>query len=99
MSSQWRVRHRRADGTACNHLASEACPACEADRRRPVAAPAAQSFYLSAESLEQTIFEPWEKPHPIESRAELLRVCEERGLDSKYLKESMSWPYRKPREL
>lgn len=61
--------------------------------------PAAQSFYLSAEALEQTLFAPWEKSHAIESRAELLRVCEEQGVDSKYLKESMGWPHRKPREI
>jgi hypothetical protein len=61
--------------------------------------PVAQSFYLQAEGLEQTLFAPWEKPHEITSRAELLRVCEERGLDSRYLKESMGWPHRKPREL
>lgn len=64
-----------------------------------MASPVAQTFYLSAEALEQTLFAPWEKPHPIESRAELLKVCEERGVDSRYLKESMSWPYRKPREI
>lgn len=99
MSSRWRVKHRRADGTRCDHFSDEACEACDADKQRPVAAPVAQTFYLDAKDLEQTIFEPWEKPHSIESRAELLRVCEERGLDSRYLKESMGWPYRKPREM
>lgn len=64
-----------------------------------MASPKAFSFYLSAEQLEQTVFEPWEKPYAIESRSELLRFCEERGLDSRYLKESLVWPHRKPREI
>lgn len=64
-----------------------------------MAMPAAQTFYLPAEGLAETLFAPWETPHAIESRSELLRVCEARGVDSKYLKESMGWPHRKPREI
>ena|SRR5215469_2067400 len=99
MSSRWRVRHKRPDGTSCNHLADEPCPHCDADKLKPIAAPSAVSFHLDAAALEQTFFAPWEKPHEITSRAELLQHCEAKGLDSRYLKESMSWPYRKPREI
>ena|SRR5215469_2505613 len=99
MSPPWRVRHKRADGSACNHLSTEQCSACEADKRKAIASPRAFTFHLAAQDLDQTFFAPWETPHDIESRGELLRHCEEKGLDSRYLKESMTWPHRKPREI
>lgn len=108
--TKWRVRIRRADGNDCFHLAADPCPLCDLDRlrshNRPIQAPLAVSFHLPAyageggqHGLEQTAFSPWERPHDIESRGELLQFCEKNNLDSKYLKESMHWSHRKPREI
>ena len=100
MSRPWRVRVRRKDGNNCDHLSNVPCEVCAAERQQHFVprSPLAVSFYLSAEQLASTAFAPWERPHAIESRGELLRFCEKNGLDSKYLKESSHWHSRKPRE-
>jgi hypothetical protein len=65
-------------------------------RRGGLSSPAVITF---KPTVFEHMYDPWERLREIDTPQELLRECEARGVQSQYLRDSLLWPHRAPREI
>jgi hypothetical protein len=93
------MTHRVRTNTGCNHRSDEPCSRCWYESQRgghfQGAAPTVllRPYIVSFpdELVMEHAFAAWERPHPVSSREELRRLCNERGVTSHYLRDSTVW--------
>jgi hypothetical protein len=79
------------------HYTTQPCESCAVSALLaragllPVSTPRYHSVVSFGEHTLDNMFHPWEKPYPITSREQLRVECEQRGLYSHYLRDSMTF--------